>query len=179
MKLPLAYFGHPILRKKGERVSAITDELRQLVADMEETMSAHDGIGLAAPQIKHSLALFIINVPTHIEEEDKWIPGETRVFINPKILEHSEEQWLRGEGCLSIPNLYGTVSRPVRIKVEATDLNGHVFVEEFSGLQARAILHENDHINGVLFIDRVRGREREEMESALRQIKKKFSNQNS
>lgn len=175
MKLPLAYYGNPILRKKGERVSAITPELLQLVANMEETMFAHDGIGLAAPQVNKSLALFITNVPTHVEEEDKWIPGQTFVFINPKILEYSDEQWQRGEGCLSIPGLYASISRPVRIKVEATDLNGNTFVEEFSGLQARAIMHENDHINGVLFIDRIRGKEREEMEQTLRQIKKKFA----
>lgn len=173
MKLPLAYYGNPILRKKGERVNEINDEIRQLIRDMEETMFAHDGIGLAAPQVKLSLTLFIINVPTQAAD-GQWIPAETRVFINPKILEHSEEEWLRGEGCLSIPNVYGTVSRPLKIKVEATDLEGKVFVEEFSGLPARTIMHENDHINGVLFIDRVRGRERQELEPYLRDIKKKL-----
>lgn len=173
MKLQLAYYGEPILRKKCQRVEQIDDKLKQLVKDMEETMFLHDGAGLAAPQVHLSLAVFITNVPKQVDS-DEWIPGITRVFINPKILEYSKEEWLRGEGCLSIPNVFGTVSRPMHIKVEATDLDGNHFVEEFSGLQARAIMHENDHINGVLFIDRVRGKERQELEAELREVKKKF-----
>lgn len=173
MKLPLAYYGDPILRKKCVRVEEINDELRQLVTDMEETMLAHDGVGLAAPQVHRSIALFITNIPKKVDH-NKWIPGKTRIFINPKILEHSEEEWDRGEGCLSVPEVYGVVRRPVRIKVEATDMNGDQFIEEFSGLDARAIMHENDHINGVLFFDRIRGKERQELESALKEVKKKY-----
>jgi peptide deformylase len=173
MQLPLAYYGNPILRKKCPRVEVIDDTIRQLVRDMEETMFTHDGVGLAAPQIHQSLALFIINIPEEIAK-DQWKPGKTIVFINPKILEYSEETWDRGEGCLSIPELYGTVTRPIRIKVEATNLDGERFVEEFSDLPARAIMHENDHINGVLYIDRVKGKERTEMEPALKVIKKKY-----
>lgn len=175
MKLPLAYYGNPILRKKGEPVTQITPEIRELVSNMEETMFAHDGIGLAAPQVHRSLALFITSVPIQLEHDEKWHPGETRIFINPKILGYSDEEWLRGEGCLSIPGIYATVSRPLHIKVEAMDLDGKVFVEEFSGLEARAIMHENDHINGTLFIDRVRGNERQEIEPLLRDLKKKLS----
>lgn len=174
MKLPLAYYGHPILRKKCVPVAEITEEIRQLAANMEETMITHDGIGLAAPQVHRSIALFLTHVPEQVGPEE-FSPGEVRVFINPKILEYSEEEWLRGEGCLSIPNVYGVVRRPLRIKVEATDLDGNRFTEEFSGLQARAIMHENDHINGKLFIDRIKGREREEMEKTLRAIKKKYN----
>jgi peptide deformylase len=173
MKLPLAYYGNPILRQKCKPIEKIDDKIKQIVKDMEETMHAHDGIGLAAPQIQVSLALFITNIPVEIAPNE-YSPGATRVFINPKILEHSKEEWLRDEGCLSIPNVYGTVSRPMHIKVEATDLDGKVFVEEFSGLQARAIMHENDHINGVLFIDRMKGKEKQELEAQLREIKKKL-----
>lgn len=173
MQLPLAYYGNPILRKKCPRVEAIDDTIRQLVQNMEETMFTHDGIGLAAPQVHHSLALFIVNIPKEISP-NQWVPGKTLVFINPKILERSEEEWDRGEGCLSIPELYGSVSRPLHIKVEATNLDGQRFVEKFSDLIARAIMHENDHINGVLFIDRVKGQERIEMEPALKAIKKKY-----
>ena len=173
MKLPLAYYGDPILRKKGMRVDEINDELRQLINDMEETMLSHDGLGLAAPQVSRSLALFITNIAKQVGP-DEWVPGQTRVFINPKILEYSDEEWFRGEGCLSIPGVYGPVQRPMRIKVEATDINGERFTQEFSGLEARAIMHENDHINGVLFIDRIRGKEREKMEPELRAVKKKF-----
>lgn len=173
MKLPLAYYGDPFLRKKCAQVDAITDEIRQLVKDMEETMFAHDGVGLAACQIHRDLALFIAN-PYEQIGPNNWQPTQTHVFINPKIVEHSEEDEPREEGCLSIPTIYATVIRPVRIKVEFTDLEGNRQTEEFSNPIARIILHENDHINGVLFIDRVRGRERKDLERALKQIKKKF-----
>lgn len=175
MQLPLAYYGDPILRKKCRRIEQIDDKLKQLVSDMEETMLIHNGAGLAAPQVHFSLALFITNVAEQAGP-DEWMPGATRVFINPKILEYSNDEWLRGEGCLSIPEVFGHVYRPLHIKVEATNLEGSIFVEKFSGLLARAIMHENDHINGVLFIDRVRGKERQELESELRAIKKKFLN---
>lgn len=176
MKLPITYYGNPVLRKKCERVEEITPEIRQLVVDMEETMRFHDGIGIAAPQVNRSLALFIICVDIHTDDEQETtIPGKLRVFINPKILEYSEVQWVRGEGCLSIPGIYGEVVRPMTIKVEAMDIEGNIFVEEFNELEARAIMHENDHINGVLFIDRVRGKERQEMEQPLKALKKKFA----
>lgn len=173
MKLPIAYYGDPILRKKCPPVEKFDDQLKQLIKDMEETVIAHDGLGLAAPQVKHPLALFITHVPQDEKQED-WNTCKIRHFINPKILEYGEEEWWRGEGCLSIPGLYGEISRPWHIKVKAFDINGNEFTEEFSGLQARAIMHENDHINGVLFIDRIRGKERQEMENELRAIKKKY-----
>ena len=177
MKLPLAYYGDPILRKKCPPVQNFDDELKRFVKDMEETLHAHYGAGLAAPQVKRSIALFLTNVPQTKEGEEEWTDCLIRVFINPKILEYSEEEWLRGEGCLSIPGLYGVVSRPLTIKVKAYDIDGNEFTEEFSGLQARAIMHENDHINGVLYIDRIKGKERQKMESELRAIKKKYYDQ--
>lgn len=177
MKLPLAYYGDPILRKKCPPVEHFDDELKQFVKDLEETLIAHDGAGLAAPQVKRSLALFLTNVPQKKEDEEEWTGCRLRLFINPKILEYSDEEWYRGEGCLSIPGLYAVVSRPLRIKVKAYDIDGNEFTEEFSGLPARAIMHENDHINGVLFIDRIKGRERQEMENELKAIKKKYYDQ--
>lgn len=175
MKLPLAYYGNPILRKKCEPVTEITAEICKLIDDMIETMLSHDGYGLAAPQVKHSKSIFLTHTPTQTGP-DEWVPGKIRVFINPKILSYSEELSFRGEGCLSIPNLYGNVARPLKITVEARDRDGTIFKEEFSGIAARAIMHENDHINGVLFIDRIHGKERKELEPTLREIKKKYSN---
>ncbi len=180
MKLPLTYYGNPILRKKGTPIEKITDEIRQLVKDMEETMIGFNGAGLAAPQVNRSLALFL----THVENEDEKAPGTeqtappVRVFINPKILEYSEELWGYPQGCLSIPdpNIYGVVFRPIRIKIEATDLEGNRFTEEFSKLSAQAFMHENDHINGVLFIDRLQKKEREQLEPFLRKVKKEYEN---
>src|ERR1700733_734328 len=157
MKLPLAYYGDPILRKKTVPVLELNEEIRQLVADMVETMRASNGVGLAAPQIHRSLSIFITCVPQE-QPDGKWIPGKLRVFINPKILSVTKETEVHSEGCLSIPKIYGEVERPFKVTVRATDLNGYTFEEEFSGLEACCVLHENDHINGVLFVDRIYGK---------------------
>lgn len=174
MKLKLAYYGNPILRKKAKPVDAINDEIKQLVEDMIVAMDEKDGIGLAAPQVSLSIALFITRVPIE-KENDEWDRGEVRVFINPKIIKHSKDEDSFSEGCLSIPKVYGDVFRPITITIEATDLEGNKFTEEFSNLHARVILHENDHINGVLFIDRLDSQERKSIDSKLREIKKKYA----
>lgn len=173
MLLPLAYYGHPNLRKKCCHIDEITSELIQLVADMEETMTVHHGIGLAAPQINRLINLFITKVPIKTNN-GLYETGNLRVFINPKILFYSSEVNERTEGCLSIPTLYGNVLRPTYIKVEYTNLEGKICVDEFEGLEARCVLHENDHINGVLFIDRIKGNERRSMEPLLKKIKMKY-----
>ncbi|CCB85881.1 peptide deformylase [Parachlamydia acanthamoebae UV-7] len=174
MQLPLAFYGDPILRKKCARVEQIDSQLKQLVNDMVETLEAHRGIGLAAPQVHHELNLFITKVPIRYKngKEDS---GNLHVFVNPKILAYSEEKNRYTEGCLSIPNVYAPVERPLSITVQYTDLDGKTCVEDFSGLEARCILHENDHINGVLFIDRIKkGNERKQLDPLLKQIKKKY-----
>lgn len=176
MKLPIAYYGDPILRKKVKPVTEITDEIRTLVKDMIDTMKAVNGIGLAAPQVKKSLAIFVTNVPIEGEKDGKahWEPGPIRVFINPKIIGYSEEAWNRDEGCLSIPGLYAEVIRPVKVTVQAMDLEGQLFEATFSWLDARAIFHEKDHLDGVLFIDRVERKKRLAIEQHLREIKRKY-----
>lgn len=177
MELPLAYYGDPVLRKKVCPVEEITDEIRQLAQDMIDTMRANNGIGLAAPQVHRSLALFVTETPIPSKDEAtgemNWLPGPVRVYVNPKIIAYSQEQWTNEEGCLSIPGIYGPVTRPVAIKIQATDLDGKEIEEEFQWLDARCIMHENDHINGVLFIDRLHGKERTEVEPKLRALKKK------
>jgi peptide deformylase len=174
MILSLAYYGDPILRKKTDLVQEINDDIRQLVADMIETMYAEDGIGLAAPQVHHSFSLFVTCVPTYVDEHTL-IPGTERVFINPKILSYSEEKNSLPEACLSLPKLSGYVTRPLKIVVEAMDLEGKIFTQEFVDYEARCILHENDHINGKLYIDRMENKERQALEQKLREIKKKYS----
>jgi len=176
MKLPLAYYGDPILRKKGAPVIKIDETIHQLVKDMAETMEANDGCGLAAPQVHQSLTLFITCIPQYVDE-DTVLPGELRVFINPKIIAYSEAVWPCKEGCLSIPGLRETVVRPFEVTVQATDLDGRDFQDCFKGFDAHVILHENDHINGVLFIDRLPPRRKKELDSYLREIKKKYSRQ--
>lgn len=172
MKLPLAYYGDPILRKKTSPVLDIDEKIHQLVSDMAETMEENDGCGLAAPQVHLSLSLFITCIPQYLDNQTV-LPGKLRAFINPKIIAYSQEVWPCQEGCLSIPGLRETVVRPFKITIQATNLDGQQFEEEFQGYDARVVMHENDHINGVLYIDRLSPRRKKEIEHYLREIKKK------
>lgn len=174
MLLKIYYYGHPILRKRCEPVTEITDEIRKLAKDMIETMDKNDGAGLAAPQVGHSIRMFVLR--NYVFTEDgQWRLSEPKVFINPKLSSPSEEKVTDTEGCLSIPGLRLHVERPEKITVEAMALDGTVFVEELEGYNARVRMHENDHINGVLFTDRVDVNTRKKIEPILREIKKKYS----
>jgi peptide deformylase len=174
VKLQICYYGNPILRKKSEPIIEITDEIRQLVADMIDTFDNNDGIGLSAVQVGKPIRMFVLRRYIH-QPDDKWTVSEPIVYINPKILERSDETWMNEEGCLSVPKIYLPVERPLRVKVESTKLDGTKVIEEFEGINARVILHENDHINGVLFIDRVEDEYLKEVEGKLREMKKKNS----
>ena len=170
--LPLAYYGDPILRKKADPIIEITDDIRKLVEEMIETMDASGGIGLAAPQIHHSIRLFIIRTPIETEQ-DKLEPGDVKVFINPLLTLPSSQTWKASEGCLSIPTLRSVVERPKEITVEYTSINGKLIKERFSGWEARVIMHENDHIEGLLFIDRLDKEERLRLVAFLQNLEKR------
>lgn len=174
MILELAYYGDPILRKKAAPIHEITPEVVQLSQDLLDTMHQKKGVGLAAPQVKKSFSIFVAQFPDKSRPE-KWVPGPIEIFINPKILEVSEECGVHSEGCLSIPALYADVWRPIKIRVEFTTLQGERLVKEFEDYDARIILHENDHLNGVLFIDRLDKQQRKEIEPDLLKIKKKYA----
>lgn len=145
--------GDPILKKHSVVVPDINDEVRTLVADMFETMERGKGVGLAAVQIGELWRLFITKVP-----------GDTaRVFINPDILETSIEQVTMEEGCLSIPGLYTDVERPASVRVQAWNERGKPFTFSAEDYLARVIQHELDHLNGILFIDRVGPKKRQRL----------------
>ncbi len=173
MLLPLAYYGDQVLRKKSVRIDEINDELRQLVLDMVETMRAHNGMGLAAVQVSKPIAMFITQQPVFNPETKQWEDGPLKVYINPRLVDPSKEICEESEGCLSLPGIRGNVARPVSITVEATDLEGNRFTEHLTGYEARCIMHENDHLNGILYIDRITGKQRQLMEPVLTKIKKK------
>jgi len=158
---------------KSEPVDAITDEIRDLVRDMIETMDDADGLGLAAPQVNVSLRVFIVR-PYVVTEDGEIMVKDVKVFINPKLSEPDEKMTRFDEGCLSIPKIYATVLRPQNVVIEAMDLDGNVFKENLSGIEARAVMHENDHLNGVLFIDRLNPGKRKEIEPLLKKIKSGF-----
>jgi len=173
MRLPLLYYGNPLLRKKAEPIEEITPEIRQLALDMIETMDVGNGIGLSAPQIGKSIRLFVLRNYIYLEDGRLGF-SEPRVYINPKILSHSTHLLKDTEGCLSIPGINGEVERPDKILIEATDLEGNRFTEEVEGYNARVRMHENDHLNGVLYIDRMKPHNRHKIEAKLREIKKKY-----
>ena len=174
MKLPIIYYGNSILRKKCEVVKEITDDIRQLAKDMIETMDQSNGIGLAAPQVGRTIRLFVLR--NYIDAEDGSVTvSDPIVYINPRLYDPAEELLDDVEGCLSIPGIKHAVLRPACITVEATDLNGNIFTETVEGYNARVRMHENDHINGVLFIDRLDPSLKKKLEPALKAIKKKYS----
>ena len=141
-------YGSDILRVKAEKVERVTNEIRQLVNAMIETMYQSRGVGLAAPQVGKSLRIIVI------DPQDKKISGDfPLVLINPKIIETSGKIVEYEEGCLSIPKVYWNVKRPQKVKIEALDINGKKFIIEDDGVLGRIILHELDHLEGVLFVD--------------------------
>lgn len=144
MILNVTKLGEEILRKKAEPVPEINDEIRDLVNDMFDTMIENNGVGLAGPQVGKSLRLFVI-----IADDDV-----RRVFINPQIIKTSTQVGEYDEGCLSIPQVYETITRPLEVTVQAYNEEGKLFTLEADGLLARIIQHEYDHLDGILYIDR-------------------------
>jgi peptide deformylase len=155
--LRIRTFGDPVLRQRGREVDRITDVHRRLVDDMLETMRAAPGVGLAAPQVGVLERIFV------------WeIEDERGAVVNPMILESSEEETVYEEGCLSVPGLYCEVSRPARINVEGLDLEGAPLSISLENFAARVWQHEIDHLDGVLFLDRLSEERRREALAALR-----------
>lgn len=171
----LIYYGNPGLRKKCVKVTEITDEVRQIVQDLIDTVLEKNGAAIAAPQIGCFVRIFVTRYGAGIEEDGDPVICPPKVYINPKISNPSKEMITHHEGCLSIPDVKESVVRPYEIDVEAMDLEGNVFTERAYDWHARAIMHENDHLNGVLFIDRVSPSHRKKMEPALKEIKKKYN----
>lgn len=147
--MEIVVYPHPALRWKSKPVQEINADVRRVVAEMLELMYAHKGIGLAANQVALPWRLFVLNLTGDPAEKDEEV-----VFINPEILKRKGTVEAE-EGCLSFPGLYGNVRRSANIVVEAFDLQGNAFEVSGDDLAARAVQHENDHLDGVLFIDRM------------------------
>ena len=173
--LPLAYFGDPILKKKAEPIQEITQDVKKLIEEMVDTMDACDGIGLAAPQVHHSIRLFIIRVPLEDKKGDLHF-GDVKVFINPVLLEMSDASWTSEEGCLSIPTIRADVARSKEITIEYTNLSGKKQKEHFSGWGAKVIQHEYDHIEGILFTDRLTQEQLHTLLPLLNDLKNRIHN---
>ncbi len=161
MILPILSYGNLILKRKALPVSVRTKNLKSLIKNMWETMYAAQGVGLAAPQVGESIRLFIVDTYPFSDNEDlavderNFLRGFKKVFINPVILEETGKECTFNEGCLSIPGIREDVKRKDSIIIKFQDLNGKFIKDSFSGIAARVIQHEYDHIEGILFTDKL------------------------
>ncbi len=175
MILPIVAYGDPVLRKVGKEIDKEYPQLEKLITDMKETMYNANGVGLAAPQIGKDIRLFVIDASPFAEDEDlsedeRIVLKEfNRVFINAKIIKEEGDEWAFNEGCLSIPTINEDVFRQETITIEYYDENFNKHTETLNGLPARVFQHEYDHIEGVLFTDKLSSLKK-------RLIKKKLEN---
>jgi len=171
LKHKLRFYGDPCLRAHCEPIEKITDEILELAGEMVEICKKYDGAGIAAPQLGVPVRMFMLR--NYIVLPDgEWVLSEPVFYLNPKVLEKSKETNADSEGCLSIPGVYkGPIARPNTLKLEAMGLDGKIFTEEREGLNARVFFHENDHLNGVLHIDRLPAKVRKKVDPQLTAIK--------
>ena len=180
MILPILQYGDPILRAKGKRIEQFDDRIRELAANMIETMHAAHGVGLAAQQVGEDLQLTVLDVSAVEDRPSMLKVGGTDVdpktamplvLINPDI-ELLGETEIGVEGCLSFPEITGDIERAQSVRVRAQNLEGDTIEFEAGGLLARAIQHEHDHLHGILFIDRMRSAAKAALSSRLRRLQK-------
>jgi len=164
MILPIIAYGNPVLRKVAHDIDENYPDLAKLIEDMWETMYASNGVGLAAPQINRDIRLFVMdsaqifaNIDEQEREEEHYpdAPGIKQVFINAHVVEELGDDWAYNEGCLSIPKIREDIYRAEEVTISYLDENFRSHTKTFSGVTARIILHEYDHIEGKLFIDRL------------------------
>ncbi|MCB8964318.1 MAG: peptide deformylase [Bacteroidales bacterium] len=171
MIYPVYIYGSPVLRKVAQDITPDYPNLKQLIDDMFETMYVSDGVGLAAPQIGLSIRMFVIDASPWADE-DPSLTDFKKCFINAHIVERSGEIIRFNEGCLSIPNIHEDVDRGDRIRMQYVDENFQPHDEVFEGIAARVIQHEHDHLDGMLFTDRLSPIRRQLLKSKLSAISK-------
>ncbi len=176
MIYPIVAYGDPVLKREAEEIPENFPDLKDFIANMFETMENAKGVGLAAPQIGFSVRVFIVDASPFAEDDDYSeaekieLANFRKVFINPIIVEEEGKEWKFNEGCLSIPGIREDVSRKPEIVVEYYDENFNLKEEKFTGLPARIIQHEYDHIEGVLFTDRINPLRRRLLKNRLNKI---------
>jgi len=178
MILPIYVYGSPVLRQKTEEVTPLDPATHKLIDDMFETMYNASGVGLAAPQIGKALRIFVIDGNPMDDSDDggEDLKDFKKIFINPQIIQESGEEWSFEEGCLSIPGVREEVWRQENLTIRYQDLTGNTLTENYSGIKARIIQHEYDHIEGVLFIDYVKGLRKQLLRGKLNRISKGMAN---
>lgn len=179
MILPIVAYGHPVLRKVAEDITPDYPQLKELIANMWETMYGSNGVGIAAPQVNKSIRLFVVDskqIIDNLEDDEKNdYPGDEGVkdvFINAHIVETGGKEWAYNEGCLSIPKVREDVYRDETVTLSYVNENFEPQQKTFTGVTARVILHEYDHIDGKLFIDHLKPLKRRMLKSKLDDIAK-------
>jgi len=170
MIYPIVAYGNPILKKEAEEIHE-GENINELIQDMFTTMDNASGVGLAAPQINKGIRLFVIDSTLMLDEKDEE-KGIRRVFINPILLDEYVDNYSFEEGCLSIPDIRAEIIRPEKLTLEYFDENWNLKEEEFSGMTARVIQHEYDHLECILFIDYLKGLKKRMVQSKLVDISK-------
>ena len=173
MVYPIVAYGCSVLKKKAMEVDPSSSSIKQLIEDMFETMYAAKGVGLAAPQIGLSKRVFVIDASPFAEEDDEEsneLKKFKRAFINPIIIKEEGELWSYEEGCLSIPGIHEKISRKEIVKFRSQNTNGDWIEEELKGLPARIFQHEYDHIDGILFPDRLSPLKRRMLKNRLNNV---------
>ena len=169
MTFPIVAYGDPVLKKMAQPITKDYPNLSELIENMYETMYHANGLGLAAPQVGLSIRLFVVDA-SKVEKED--LKDFKKIFINAQILKESGNEWMYNEGCLSIPGIREDIYRIPKIKINYMDENFVEHTEEYSGIAARVIQHEYDHINGVLFTDRISSLKKRILKNRLLDISK-------
>ena len=179
MKLPIIAYGDPVLRKKATEIDEDYPNLKGLIADMFETMYAARGVGIAAPQVGLPIRLFVVDASPFAEDDedsagDPTVKDFKKVFINPIIIEEKGEKWAFNEGCLSIPDITEEVMRQPEIVINYLDEDFQEHELTLTGLAARVVQHEYDHIEGKLFVDKLGPLKKAMLKSKLDSIAKGF-----
>lgn len=171
MILPIIAYGDPVLKQPAKDVPEDYPELKRLIGDMFDTMYNAKGVGLAAPQVGKSLRLFIVDASPFVDDEEN-LENYKKAFINPHLIEETGKEWKFNEGCLSIPGIREDVPRKPKIKLRYYDEDFKLHEEEIEGLAARIIQHEYDHIEGILFVDRLSPLRKRMLKSKLGNVAK-------
>ena len=182
-KLSIHYYGNPVLRQKTGKIENLDGEIRSFAERMIDSMQKNNGIGLAAPQVGRSVRLITLDIGSHDNRdadlessgERMLLPRMPLALVNPFVVRYFEEQSEDEEGCLSIPGIYAPVTRPVNVFLHAQLLNGESVHVECGNMLARCLQHEIDHLNGIMFVDRVKKHFFEEIRSELEELEKQNS----
>lgn len=178
MILPVVAYGDPVLKKKAKEITSEYPEFKKFMTDMWETMYNAHGVGLAAPQVGRSVRVFIVDASPFAQDEDqspkqqKVLSEFKKAFINPVIIEETGEEWAFNEGCLSIPDVREDVYRKENVTIKYLDEDFNEHTETYTGLAARVIQHEYDHIEGILFTDKLSSLKKRIIKGKLSNISK-------